>query len=243
VKAETQERSSLVSSRRTKPSSASDPVRWLAIGWLAVAGCVARYQPEILSVEDQPMVPETKSPAARTELATLGAGCFWCVEAIYQQLDGVLSVESGYAGGHVVNPTYEQVCEKTTGHAEVCQIRFDPDKISYDELLEVFWKTHDPTTPNRQGADVGPQYRSVIFYHSERQRDLAERYKRELNEKRVFDAPIVTEISPITQFYRAEGYHQNYYRSNPYQGYCRLVIQPKVDKFRQVFKAKLKPAE
>jgi peptide-methionine (S)-S-oxide reductase len=207
-----------------------------------LTGCASRHQPELLAVKDSPMTTPTGSspPAAREELATFGAGCFWCVEAIFQQLDGVLSVESGYSGGHVVNPTYEQVCDKTTGHAEVCQIRFDPDKISFDELLEVFWKTHDPTTLNRQGADVGPQYRSAVFYHNDQQRTLAERYKRELNEKGVYAAPVVTEISPYTQFYPAENHHQNYYRSNPYQGYCRLVIQPKVEKFREVFREKLK---
>lgn len=179
-------------------------------------------------------------PAAETKLATFGAGCFWCVEAVFQQLEGVVSVESGYAGGTVDNPTYQQVCTGTTGHAEVCQIRYDPAKVSYDKLLEVFWQTHDPTTLNRQGPDVGTQYRSVIFYHDDQQRDQAEKRKKELNAAGIWDAPIVTEISPLTKFYKAEDYHQNYFRSNPQQGYCRMVIRPKVEKFRKVFKDSLK---
>jgi peptide-methionine (S)-S-oxide reductase len=165
------------------------------------------------------------------------------VEAVFQELEGVLSVTSGYAGGDVENPTYQQVCNGTTGHAEVCQIRFDPTKISYDELLEVFWKTHDPTTLNRQGNDVGTQYRSVIFYHDEAQRELAERRKRELDEAGVWSDPIVTEISPAGKFYEAEKYHQNYYRDNPEQSYCQFIIRPKVDKFRKVFGDKLRTGD
>ncbi|WP_448520578.1 peptide-methionine (S)-S-oxide reductase MsrA [Rhodoflexus sp.] len=176
-----------------------------------------------------------------TDTATFGAGCFWCVEAIFQRVEGVLHVESGYAGGHVKNPTYEQVCNKTTGHAEVCKIVYDPSKISYEELLEVFWKTHDPTTPNRQGNDVGPQYRSVIFYHNDEQRQLAEKYKAALEAEKVFDKPIVTEITALNgNYYKAESYHQNYYNNNPYQGYCAFVIAPKVEKFQKVFKEKVK---
>lgn len=176
-----------------------------------------------------------------TDTATFGAGCFWCVEAVFQRLEGVLHVESGYAGGHVKNPTYEQVCNKNTGHAEVCQIIYDPAKITYDELLEVFWKTHDPTTLNRQGNDVGPQYRSVIFYHNEQQKQLAEKYKAALEAEKVFDKPIVTEIVPLNgNYYKAEAYHQNYYNNNPYQGYCAFVIAPKVEKLQKVFKHKLK---
>jgi len=178
---------------------------------------------------------------ANTDTATFGAGCFWCVEAIFQRLEGVLHVESGYAGGHIKNPTYEQVCEKNTGHAEVCQITYDPTKITYDELLEVFWKTHDPTTPNRQGNDVGPQYRSVIFYHNEQQKELAEKYKAALQAAKVFDKPIVTEIVPLNgNYYKAEAYHQNYYNNHPYQGYCAFVIAPKVEKMQKMFKDKLK---
>lgn len=177
-----------------------------------------------------------------TELqtATFGAGCFWCVEAVFQRLDGVVSVVSGYSGGDVENPTYEQVCTGTTGHAEACQIKFDPKKISYKDLLEVFWKTHDPTTLNRQGEDVGTQYRSVIFFHTDEQRKLAEEYKRKLDEAGVFDKPIVTEITPFKNFYPAEDYHQNYFNTNPNKPYCRLVIAPKVEKFEKVFKDKLK---
>jgi peptide-methionine (S)-S-oxide reductase len=182
--------------------------------------------------------PEQSSPD--TEVATFGAGCFWCVEAVFQQLDGVISVESGYSGGTIENPTYEQVCTGATGHAEVCQIRYDPSRTTYEELLEVFWKTHDPTTLNRQGNDVGTQYRSVIFYHGEKQKALAEKYKKELDSSGAWDDPIVTEISPSTAFYKAEEYHQDYFKSNPRQAYCTFVIRPKVDKFRKVFKDKLK---
>jgi peptide-methionine (S)-S-oxide reductase len=172
--------------------------------------------------------------------ATFGAGCFWCVEAVFQMLDGVDKVVSGYAGGEVDNPTYKQVCEGTTGHAEVCQISYDPEVISFDELLEVFWKTHDPTTLNRQGADVGTQYRSVVFYHDEDQKNLAEEYKLRLEEAEIFDDPIVTEISPLSKFYVAEDYHQNYYNNNASQPYCSYVITPKLEKFEKVFRDKLK---
>jgi peptide-methionine (S)-S-oxide reductase len=178
--------------------------------------------------------------SAETGVVTFGAGCFWCVEAVFQQLDGVISVQSGYSGGKVKNPTYEQVCTGRTGHAEVCQIKYDPSRITFPELLEVFWKTHDPTTLNRQGADKGTQYRSVIFYHNDEQKQLAEKYKKALDESGAFKRPIVTEISPYTNFYVAEDNHQNYFKLNPQQGYCRLVIQPKVEKFREVFKDKLK---
>jgi len=174
------------------------------------------------------------------ETATFGAGCFWCVEAVFLELEGVLSVESGYSGGHAPNPTYEQICTGATGHAEVCRIRFDPTKTTYDELLEVFWKTHDPTTLNRQGADVGTQYRSVVFFHGDRQKELAETYKTELDASGAFDDPIVTEIVPAAEFFPAEEYHRDYYRNNPQQGYCRAVIGPKLEKFRKVFKDRLK---
>ncbi|HAA00903.1 MAG TPA: peptide-methionine (S)-S-oxide reductase [Flavobacteriales bacterium] len=174
------------------------------------------------------------------ESATLGAGCFWCIEAVYLELKGVKSVVSGYAGGHVDKPTYEEICRGTTGHAEVARIVFDPKVISFDELLEVFWQIHDPTTLNRQGNDVGTQYRSVIFYHNEEQKNSAEKYKMQLDTSGAWDKPIVTEISPLTNFFPAENYHQNYYNNNPNQGYCRFVIAPKMDKFRKVFKEKLK---
>ena len=176
----------------------------------------------------------------RHAIATFGAGCFWCVEAVFQQLRGVERVVSGYAGGKVEKPTYPQVCSGTTGHAEAVQITFDPEVISFEDLLEVFWRTHDPTTLNRQGADVGTQYRSVIFYHDDGQRAAAEESKRAAQAAGLWPDPIVTEIVPFTVFYEAEGYHQNYYRANPGQTYCRLVIDPKIRKFHKDFQAKLK---
>jgi peptide-methionine (S)-S-oxide reductase len=179
----------------------------------------------------------------KTDTATFGAGCFWCVEAVFQQLEGVLKVTSGYSGGHVANPTYEQVCEKNTGHVEVTQIVYDPSKITFDELLEVFWKTHDPTTPNQQGNDRGPQYRSVVFYHDAEQKQKAEYYKNKLQTSGAWDNPIVTTVEPLKNFYVAEEYHQNYFKSNPDQMYCRYVIQPKVEKFEKVFKDKLKQSK
>lgn len=175
-----------------------------------------------------------------TEIATLGAGCFWCVEAVFQDLIGVQSVVSGYAGGKVKNPNYRQVCTGTTGHAEVAQISFDPNVISFAELLEVFWRTHDPTTLNRQGADTGTQYRSVIFYHSDAQRTTAESSKAAADASNLWPNPIVTEISPLDIFYPAEDYHQNYFNENPHQPYCMAVIDPKVRKFRSSFSHKLK---
>lgn len=174
------------------------------------------------------------------ELATFGSGCFWCTEAIFQRLNGVIKVESGYSGGTLPNPTYEAVCTGKTGHAEVCQITFDPKLITYTELLEVFWKTHDPTTLNRQGNDVGTQYRSVIFYHNDAQKELAEKYKSKLDQSGVYEKPIVTEITKYKNFYKAEDYHQNYYNNNSYQPYCSFVITPKVDKFEKVFRDKIK---
>jgi peptide-methionine (S)-S-oxide reductase len=176
----------------------------------------------------------------KTDTADFGEGCFWCTEAFFQRLNGVISVRSGYAGGHIENPTYEEVCDKTTGHAEIARIIFDPSIISYDELLEVFWKTHDPTTLNQQGADKGPQYRSVIFYHNNEQKEKAEKYKVALDKSGAWDKPIVTAIEPFKNYYPAENYHQNYYNDNQNQGYCRFVIQPKIEKFEKVFKAKLK---
>jgi peptide-methionine (S)-S-oxide reductase len=174
------------------------------------------------------------------EMTTLGGGCFWCVEAVYQELQGVQSAVSGYAGGAVENPTYYQVCNGTTGHAEVVQITFDPKIISFEDILYVFWRTHDPTTLNRQGYDVGTQYRSIILYHSEQQRASAEKSKRDTDGSRLWPNPIVTEISPFTTFYKAEDYHQNFYRDNPYQPYCRAIIDPKISKLRKEFQEKLK---
>jgi peptide-methionine (S)-S-oxide reductase len=183
---------------------------------------------------------QIKMNTNKTETAYFGEGCFWCTEAFFQRLEGVISVRSGYGGGHVVNPTYEQVCDKQTGHAEMTKIDYDPTKITYDELLEVFWKTHDPTTLNRQGADAGPQYRSVIFYTNAEQKQKAEHYKAELDKSHAYDKPIVTAIEPFTNYYPAENYHSNYYNENPNQGYCSYVIRPKVEKFEKVFKHKLK---
>ncbi len=181
-----------------------------------------------------------KQQMKNLELATFGAGCFWCVEAIFQRLEGVEKVESGYSGGKVKNPTYKEVCTGNTGHAEVCQLTFDPTIISFEELLEVFWQTHNPTTLNQQGNDIGTQYRSAIFYHNDNQKELANKYKKKLMEEKVFDDPIVTEIKPFTTFYVAEDYHQNYFNQNGNQPYCSIVIAPKVEKFKKVFGDKLK---
>jgi peptide-methionine (S)-S-oxide reductase len=181
-----------------------------------------------------------QSSTIKTDTATFGTGCFWCSEAIFEQLDGVLKVTSGYSGGHVVNPTYEQVSSGTTGHAESVQIVFDPSKINFDELLKVFWQTHDPTSLNKQGNDEGPQYRSVIFYRNSLQKQKAEYYKDELDKSGAFPKPIVTAIEPYENFYVAEDYHQNYYTNNPNQPYCYFVIRPKLEKFEKVFKDKLK---
>ncbi len=175
-----------------------------------------------------------------TDTATFGEGCFWCTEAYFQRLKGVYKVISGYGGGHVENPSYQEVCDKQTGHVELCQIIYDPKQISYDELLEVFWKTHDPTTFDRQGNDEGPQYRSVIFYKTEIEKNKAAQYKLALDQSGSWPRPIVTAIEPFKNFYPAENYHQNYYNDNQNQGYCRFVIQPKLEKFEKVFKNKLK---
>jgi peptide-methionine (S)-S-oxide reductase len=174
------------------------------------------------------------------EVATLGGGCFWCTEAIYQDLKGVEKVRSGYSGGYIIEPTYKQVTSGTSGHAEVIQFWFDPKLITFEEVLEIFWSTHDPTTLNRQGADVGPQYRSVVFYHSESQKEIAEFYKSKLDESGAFNKSIVTEITPFSNFYVAEDYHQNYFNDNGMQPYCQFVIRPKLEKFRKVFAEKLK---
>lgn len=176
------------------------------------------------------------------ELATFGAGCFWCVEAVFQDLQGVQKVVSGYSNGRIANPTYREVCSGLTGHAEVIQITYDPQVISFKELLEVFWKTHDPTTLNRQGNDTGTQYRSGVYYHNDEQKRLAEEYKQKLNDAHAFDNPIVTEIEPLKSFYPAEDYHQNYYKQNGHEPYCQFVARPKVEKVRALFGDKLKKA-
>ncbi len=169
------------------------------------------------------------------ETATFGEGCFWCVEAIFSRIDGVIEVKSGYSGGHVRNPTYKEVCTGTTGHAEVCQIKYNPEKVCYADLLEVFWETHDPTTLNRQGNDIGTQYRSVIFYHNEEQKNLAEEMKKRLDAEKIWDKPIVTEIVEYEAFYEAEDYHDDYFKNNPNQPYCTFVIAPKIQKFEKSF--------
>jgi len=174
------------------------------------------------------------------EVATLGGGCFWCLEAVYDQLEGVTDVVSGYSGGEIDQPTYQQVCTGLTGHAEVTQVTFDRNRISFKEVLGVFFSIHDPTTLNRQGADVGTQYRSVIFYHDEAQKVAAEALIAELTEGKIWDEPIVTQVVPFEAFFPAEDYHQEYYERNPYQGYCRVVISPKVAKFRKKFADRLK---
>ncbi len=176
----------------------------------------------------------------KLQKATFGSGCFWCTEAVFEIVEGVTSVTSGYTGGNIKNPTYEEVCNEKTGHAEAVQLTFDPEVISYKELLEMFWKTHDPTTLNRQGNDVGTQYRSVIYFHTEEQKLLAEKYKGALDKSGAWVNPIVTKILPATEFYKAEDYHQDYYENNPNQGYCTYIIAPKVEKFKEVFKDKLK---
>ncbi|HWC60527.1 MAG TPA: peptide-methionine (S)-S-oxide reductase MsrA [Verrucomicrobiae bacterium] len=180
----------------------------------------------------------SQSMNTNDEIATFGGGCFWCMEAEFQRIPGVVHVTSGFAGGHTQNPTYEDVCTGGTGHAEVTQIEFDPKKISYEKLLNYFWDAHDPTTLNRQGADVGTQYRSVILYSSEAQKAAAEKSKAEAQKR--FKDPIVTEIVPLKKFYKAEDYHQNYYNDNPSAGYCQVVIKPKVDKFEKKLKAEQK---
>ena len=182
----------------------------------------------------------TMDKQTKKEIATFASGCFWCTEAIFMNVEGVTKVESGYIGGTKQNPTYEEVCHGNTGHAEAVQLTFNPEQVSYDQLLEIFWKTHDPTTLNQQGADVGTQYRSAIFYHSDDQRTKAEYYKRRLEEEKAFDKPIVTEITPATKFYKAEQYHQNYFNLNRNAPYCSYVIQPKLEKFRKAFKGILK---
>jgi len=185
-------------------------------------------------------ISQANAQAKKTEKATFGMGCFWCTEAIFQRLKGVTAVKSGYEGGQLPNPTYEEVCSGNTGHAEVLQITYNPMEISYDELLEVFWKSHDPTTLNRQGADTGTQYRSVIFYHTPQQKTLADQYKAELNKTNAYGKKVVTVIEAAKPFYVAESYHQNYFNKNSSESYCRLVIQPKIEKLEKIFKSKLK---
>ncbi|WP_372773397.1 peptide-methionine (S)-S-oxide reductase MsrA [Mangrovibacterium sp.] len=182
----------------------------------------------------------TNEKTITTEIATLGGGCFWCTEAIYKELKGVISVTSGYSGGEIINPSYREVCSGRTGHAEAVEIEFNPEVLSFVEILEVFFATHDPTTLNRQGGDTGTQYRSVIFYHNDRQKQIAEAVITQLNSGQIFGTKVVTEVSPWTNFFPAEEYHQDYLQNNPSQGYCQFVIIPKLEKFRDVFKDRLK---
>lgn len=220
------------------------PLSSAIAGFLTLLACAPQSSsPEKSEIIKQTMHTVQTTPPApgTTDTATFANGCFWCTEAIFEQLDGVISAVSGYTGGHIENPTYKAVCTGETGHAECLQIVYDPAKISFDELLEVFWQTHDPTTLNRQGADVGTQYRSGIFYHNETQRATAEKYKAELDKSGAFDRPIVTEITPFTRFYPAEDYHQQYFENNENSNpYCRIVIRPKLEKFEKVFKDKLR---
>lgn len=204
---------------------------------LSLLGIIYSCQSQKLS--DPKPVDQTIPKDMNTEVATFGAGCFWCVEAVFQELKGVMQVQSGYMGGKKPNPTYREVCSGTTGYAEVTQIAFDPSVISYDELLEVLWTTHDPTTLNRQGADAGTQYRSAIFYHNESQKSKAEKSKAEVAPT-LWDKTVVTEIVPADTFYPAEEYHQDYYANNPNAGYCQIVINPKIQKVRTKFSDKLK---
>jgi peptide-methionine (S)-S-oxide reductase len=205
---------------------------------LTFISCADSATQPIPTLQQQP--PMTINPIKTTDTATFGAGCFWCVEAVYQQLEGVISVTSGYSGGSIKNPSYKEVCSGLTGHAEVCQIVFDPAKISYTDMLQAFWLSHDPTTLNRQGNDEGTQYRSVIYYHDDQQKKLSEQYKKELDTSHAYSNPVVTEISALGDFYVAENYHQNYFNENGDQPYCQFVVKPKVEKFRKVFKDKLK---
>jgi len=215
------------------------------MAFFALAACNNNIHPgkamsSLTNSSNMALPPDDAMTNLKTDTATLGTGCFWCTEAVFQELEGVLKVTSGYSGGHVPNPTYEQVCEKNTGHAEVVQVVYDPSKISYDELLEVFWQTHDPTSLNKQGNDIGPQYRSVIFYHNNEQRKKAEKYKADLDKSGAFNKPIVTAIEPFKNFYTAEKYHQDYYNNNGSAPYCYYVIRPKLEKFEKVFKNKLR---
>lgn len=212
-----------------------------AMAIISLSSCAQNPQKEI-PIMDTKTKTAAADQAATSPLdtATFGAGCFWCVEAQFQMLEGVSKVESGFSGGHVKNPSYKEVCTGTTGHAEVCRITFDPSKISYEEMLYAFWQSHDPTQLNRQGNDIGTQYRSVIYYHNDAQKKLAEEYKKKLNSEKVYDSPVVTEISPSAPFYKAEDYHQDYFNQNGNESYCQFVVRPKVEKFQKVFKDKLK---
>jgi methionine-S-sulfoxide reductase len=221
---------------RVKTSSAAFAIVLVASGISARASAQSVASPSAPSAQRPVAGTAASATADKLEVATFGSGCFWCTEAVFERLKGVRSVVSGYSGGEVPDPTYEQVSSGTSGYAEVVQITFDPAMISFADLLRVFWQTHDPTTLNRQGPDVGPQYRSAVFYHSDAQRKIAEQYKRQLDDSGGFKSPIVTEIAAYKNFYPAEKYHQDYFELNPAQRYCALVIRPKVEKFQKDFK-------
>lgn len=210
--------------------------KWFSLSFLAImsVGCMEQRKQSTMNEN------VLEGDAKFIDTATFGTGCFWCTEALFERLDGVKNVVSGYAGGEVENPTYEQVSTGTTGAAEVCQIAFDPTVISFEELLKVFWEVHDPTTLNRQGNDIGTQYRSVIFFHNKQQEDLAREYKDRVDKSGAWDNPVVTAIEPYSTFYQAENYHQDYYINNMRQPYCQYVIKPKMDKFEKAFEDKLK---
>ena len=214
------------------------------IGLTTLLSCAQRSSvtsDTIMDKKDHSSDNSSSLNSSKTDTATFANGCFWCTEAIFEELDGVISATSGYTGGNIENPTYKQVCTGQTGHAECLQIVYNPGRISFDELLAVFWETHDPTTLNQQGADIGTQYRSGIFYHHEEQKAKAEKYKAELDKSGSWDRPVVTEITPFTIFYPAENYHQQYFENNENNNpYCKIVIRPKLDKFRKVFGDKLK---
>lgn len=212
----------------------------LPLALVTFTSCQGTATPTTTTANTDPSMTTPSTVPGNLDTLTLGAGCFWCVEAVFLELKGVQSVTSGYMGGSLKDPTYRDVCTGNTGHAEVARIIYDPAVITVDELLEVFWQTHDPTTLNRQGADVGTQYRSAIFYHNDEQRAIAEGYKAKLDKSGAFRGPITTEITAASMFYPAEDYHQNYYAQNGSQGYCQMVIRPKLDKFRKVFADKLK---
>lgn len=214
---------------------------WMTWGTtFALLSCAQTPPNEHTSMTAAPMIDQETGATSATDTIVLGAGCFWCVEAVFAELKGVRSVMPGYTGGTMKNPDYKSVCSGETGHAEVAEVVFDPSVVTLREILEVFWQTHDPTTLNRQGADVGTQYRSAIFYRTAEQRDTAEYYKAELDKSGAFPRPIVTEISALATFYPAEDYHRDYYANNPGQGYCQMVIRPKLEKFRKAFANKLK---
>jgi peptide-methionine (S)-S-oxide reductase len=217
--------------------------RYFLLGSLAFvtfASCAQKKKRVMKENSNQIVANTIKEGDGNLDTATFAEGCFWCTESFFQQLKGVKKVISGYSGGFTPNPTYEAVCTGTTGYAETCNIIYDPKVISYDMLLEAFWESHDPTTLNRQGNDIGTQYRSVVFYHNEMQKEKAEMYKQKLNAEGAYDRPIVTAIEPYDNFYVAENYHQDYYENNPNQPYCQIVIRPKLAKFRKVFKDELK---